>query len=162
MDTIQTLLDQLEDKRLDYVMARSRVSSDRQAYLDAGISRQTFYGWPTEERERLNDIAQQLKRAGAVRALMILHDAAEEAAQVKVEGLRSRNERVKQDVATEILDRNLGKPNQPVSQDISGEVSIGITPVDYRTAIASIATGSEQDSLTSGQDQGTGDGPEMG
>lgn len=162
MDELQTLLDQLQDKRLDYVMARSRVSSDRQAYTDAGISRQTFYCWPTEEREMLNDIAQQLKRARALRALQILQDAAEEAAMVKVEGLRSRNERVKQDVATEILDRNLGKPNQPVSSEVSGDITIGITPVDYRTAIATIATGSEQDSLASGQDQSAGDGQKVG
>ena len=109
MDDLRTILDQLSDQRLDYVMARSRVNSDAAGMKDAGLSRATFYGWPTEERERLNELAQRVKREVALRATMILQGAAEEAAQVKITGLRSRNEHVKQDVATEILDRIIGK-----------------------------------------------------
>lgn len=109
MDDLRTILDQLSDQRLDYVMARSRVNSDAAGMKEANLSRTTFYSWPLEERERLNDIAQRVKREVALRATMILHAATEEAARVKIAGLRSRNEHIKQDVATEILDRIVGK-----------------------------------------------------
>jgi len=124
MDDLRTILDQLEDNRLAYVMARSKVTSDRQGYLDAGVSKATFYLWPTEEREKLNDIAQRLKRETAARALMTLQDAAADAAKVKVEGLKSRDERVKQSVATEILDRTVGKV--PTEVEVRGNVTAQI------------------------------------
>jgi hypothetical protein len=109
MSNLRTELDELTDQRLDYVLARSRVNSDSQALRDAGMSRSTFYGWTLDERERLNELAQRVKREAALRAMMVIQDAAEAAAQVKVGGLKSKNEHIKQDVATEILDRIVGK-----------------------------------------------------
>ena len=109
MSDLSTELAQLTDQRLDYVMARSKVNSDRKAIIESGINRNTFYSWPVEERDRLNELAQRIKREAATRALMVIQDAAEEAARVKVSGLKSRNEHVKQDSATEILDRVVGK-----------------------------------------------------
>ena len=123
MDNLRTELDQLEDARLSYVTARSRVNSDRQGFLEAGIAKATFYTWPAAEREKLNALAQRFKRETAERALMILQDAAALAAEVKVSGLKSRDERVKQAAATEIIDRTIGKTDQP----ISGEVNIVVT-----------------------------------
>lgn len=105
-------------------MARSRVNSDAQGYSEAGIHKNTFYSWPAQEREKLNDIAQRFKRETATRALMVLQDAAEAAAKVKVDGLKSRDERVKQAAATEIIDRTIGKSEQPVSGDIRISVSL--------------------------------------
>jgi len=119
MDTLRTELDQLEDLRLAYVMARSRVNSDRQGYMDAGIHKTTFYTWSTEERTHLNDLAQRFKRETAERALMALQDAVIEAAEVKVGGLHSRDERVKQGASSEILDRVLGKATN--SFEVSGK-----------------------------------------
>jgi hydroxypyruvate isomerase len=132
LDNLQTVLGQLEDKRLDYVRARSMVNSDSQACKDAGIARATYYTWPQDERDQLNELAQQLKRATVARAIMALQAAAEEAAQVKIAGLKSRDERLKQSAATEILDRNIGKPKQAVDVTTGGEplkiVNIGIDP----------------------------------
>ncbi len=119
MEDLRAELDKLEDKRLAYVMARSRVNSDSQGYSDAGIHKNTFYSWPSEEREKLNDLAQRVKREAATRALIVLQDAAEKAALVKTKGLESRDERVKQAVATEILDRTVGKP--ATSLEVSGK-----------------------------------------
>jgi alanyl-tRNA synthetase len=112
MNDLRAELDQLQDARLDYVLARSKVNSDAQGYKDAGVSKATFYSWPAEEREQLNELAQRIKREVATRVLMVLQDSAEQAATVKVAGLKSRNEHIKQDVASEILDRILGKATQ--------------------------------------------------
>jgi heptaprenylglyceryl phosphate synthase len=119
MDDLRDYLEQLKDSRLDYVMARSKCNSDSEAYRQAGISKPVFYRWLPEEREKLNDLAQRVKRETATRALMVLQDAAEQAALVKTKGLESRDERVKQAVATEILDRTVGKP--ATSLEVSGK-----------------------------------------
>jgi len=119
MNDLRAELDKLEDARLNYVMARARVNSDAQGYKNAGIPITSFYTWPAEERERLNNLAQRVKREAAMRALMVLQDAAEEAARVKAAGLRSRDERIKQSASSDILDRTIGKPTAPV--EISGQ-----------------------------------------
>ncbi len=126
MDDLKTLLDKLEDHRLDYVMARSKCRSTSEALRESGVSRNTFYSWDESERTRLDELAQRFKRETGARALMILQDAAAEAAEVKVAGLKSRDERVKQAASTEILDRAIGKNDQPVS----GEVTIHVTVDD--------------------------------
>ena len=123
MDTLRDELEQLEDNRLAYVMARAVATSDRQGYTEGGVAKTTFYKWSEEERNKLNALAQRFKRETAERALMILQDAAAFAAEVKVSGLKSRDERVKQAAATEIIDRTIGKTDQPVS----GEVNIVVT-----------------------------------
>ena len=109
MSDLSTELALLTDQRLDYVMARSKVNSDRKAIIESGVNRNTFYSWPVDEREKLNGLAQRIKREAATRALIVIQDAAEEAARVKVSGLKSRNEHIKQDASTEILDRIVGK-----------------------------------------------------
>lgn len=124
MDSLRKELDSLEDNRLAYVMARAMSTSDRQGYLDAGIAKNTYYSWPSEEREKLNNLAQRFKRETVARALMVLQDAAAEAAEVKVSGLKSRDERVKQAAATEIIDRAIGKSEQPVSGELTIHVKV--------------------------------------
>ena len=121
MDDLQAVLNKLEDNRLDYVRARSMVNSDSQACKDAGIARATYYTWPAEEREKLNELAQQLKRATVARAILVIQEAAEEAARVKVEGLKDRDKRIRQAAATEILDRNVGKPKQGIDLTSGGD-----------------------------------------
>lgn len=126
MDSLRAELDKLEDNRLSYVIARASATTDAQGIRDAGISRASFYTWPAEERDNLNKLAQRFKRETAERALMILQNATVEAAEVKVSGLKSRDERVKQAASTEILDRAVGKSEQPVS----GELTIHVTVND--------------------------------
>jgi len=120
MNDLQAILEGLEDRELDYVLERSKVSKDSQALRAMGISPGTFYGWEKNKRDHLNELAQELKRASAVRATMILQGAVEEAANVKIEGLKEkRDKRLKQNVATEILDRQLGKPTQRQETELS-------------------------------------------
>ena len=60
------------------------------------------------------------------KARRIMIEFAEEAARVKAGGLKSRNERIKQASATEIMDRTLGKPVQKTEQENSGETIVRI------------------------------------
>ena len=126
MDDLRTILDNLEDAKLDYVWERSRARSDAEAIRKSGISRSTFYSWPKEERTRLNGYAQELKRRRKLVAELYLEEAVEEAARVKVAGLKSRKEHIRQAVATEILDRTVGKPTQPITGEGGGAILIRV------------------------------------
>jgi len=127
MIDLRTELNQLTDLRLDYVMARSRVNSDAQGIRESGVNKTTFYSWGEEERNKLNDIAQKLKRDTALKALTIIQNAAEEAAKVKVAGLKERDPRVRQAAATEILDRGVGKAADKLDVTSQGEKIKGYT-----------------------------------
>ena len=118
MDNLRAELDKLEDRQLAYVAARSKTINDSQAMKECGLSRSTFYGWGEEDREKLNEIAMTIKREVAFRALMVLQDHAEEAADVTVGLLKSRNENIKLRTSQDILDRVIGKAAQPI--EVSG------------------------------------------
>jgi len=126
MDDLRTILDGLEDAKLDYVWERSRARSDAEAIRKSGISRSTFYSWSKEERARLNGYAQELRRRRKLVAELYLQEAVEEAAKVKVAGLKSRKEHIRQAVATEILDRTVGKPAQPITGEGGGAILIRV------------------------------------
>jgi hypothetical protein len=124
MDNLQTLLNGLEDTHLDYVEARSRVNNDAQGYRDAGIPKTTFYKWGMEEIDRLNGIAQQLKRETAWRAMNVFMKNAERAAEKINKLVDSRNEQVSLAAARDISDRVNGKPTQKTDVTIKGDIVI--------------------------------------
>lgn len=119
MNDLRAILDTLETAHLEYVIARSRTTTDAAAYGEIGVAKSTFYTW--ENRENLNALADQLKRQRALKAMLLLEESAEHAAQVKVGGLDSADEKIKQGVATEILDRTIGKPIQRNDLTTGGE-----------------------------------------
>lgn len=125
MTDLKTILDQLEDRELDYVVARSQATSDAQAYKDAGIAKSTFYGWTAERRELLNDYAQQLKRQAKIRALLVLQDSAEEAARQLVGLLESADERIRLNAAGDVLDRTIGRPAQSIQHSTANGDGVG-------------------------------------
>lgn len=118
MDSLRTEIDALEPLKAQWVYARATVRSDKAAYESIGVSRSAFYKWPESERDALRDMAQRLKADVQLRIMQMLEDAAADAAAVKVAGLTSRNESVRQGAASEILDRILGKPTQ--RQELTG------------------------------------------
>jgi hypothetical protein len=124
MNNLKTILDNLEDSRLDYVTARSRCKSTSEALRESGVNRNTFYGWDESERKHLDELAQRLKRETSARALMVLQDNTEKAARVMVGILDNRDPRLKLAASTEILDRTMGKNDQPVNGEINISVSI--------------------------------------
>lgn len=109
-EQLQAVLDQLSADQIRYVVARQHFSTDREAAEEIGISAQTVYRWPDVVKEAVRMMALD----GVVMASHVLHKALAKAALVKVAGLDSANERVRQGVATEVLDRGLGKAAESV------------------------------------------------
>lgn len=135
MEDLSTLLEKLEnDKMRDYVFARSETTSDSDAYKRAHINKAIFYTWPKETRELMNKLAVKIRIDHSFRARSILSEHVAEAAEVKISGLKHRDERIKQSASTEILDRMLGKPKQAVEH--SGEVTETISIVEVIKAHA--------------------------
>ena len=119
------VFDGLDERETAYVLARSDAFSNNQALKACGFS----IGWlRNKDINDLNSRAESLRKDKAIRASMILADAVEEAARVKAAGLKSRDERVKQAVATEIIDRELGKV--PQRQEVTGKDG-GVIVVEF-------------------------------
>jgi len=131
MNDLETVLNNLSDKRLDYVMARSRVNSDAQGYKDAGIPKVSFYKWDEAERNELNEIAQRLKRETAWRAMNVFMKNAERAAEKINKLVDSRNEAIALAAAKDMSDRVHGKPTQKTDVTSGGQViNVTIKAID--------------------------------
>ena len=125
MAKINTIFDNLDSREIDYVQARANAQSDSEALRVCGFSR----GWlNSHDKDDLNERAMNFKTDNVLKAQIILDQAVEEAARIKVEGMRSRNEHIKQGASTEIMDRRMGKPKQAVEH--SGEVKETISIVE--------------------------------
>lgn len=97
-----------------WVMARLSTKTDKEAAGKVGIHPTTVSRW--NNKADLDLAVNLLLREPREAALAILTDAVIDAATLKVKGLGARD---KQQVATEILDRILGRPTQ--RQELSGK-----------------------------------------
>lgn len=109
------ILPQLNANHLRYLAIRNDCTSDAEAAGLLGLHVQTIYTWPPIVKEALNLMLYD----GVIVAAEILRRNATKAAQTKAEGLDSEDERIRQDSASEILDRQLGKPTQ--RQELTGK-----------------------------------------
>lgn len=91
-----------------FAVAMQEYPTKKEAAAAIGITPQTAYNWNGEVDDVVNFMINNI----ALATLGIIQANATKAAQVKVEGLDSKDEKVKQAAATEILDRNLGKAVQ--------------------------------------------------
>jgi Fe-S cluster biogenesis protein NfuA len=133
MNELRAEIDKLSDLKLAYVMARAQGTNDAHGYNTAGIAKTTFYKWSVEERDHLNEVAQRIKRETITRAIMTIQDAADEAAKVKVAGLKERDARVRQAAASEILDRTVGKAADKL--DVTSQQIINILEEYVKPAV---------------------------
>jgi len=116
---LRAILRQLTPEQKRYVRWRPWCNSNTEAAKRARVSINTVNSW-RKAGTPIDEAVALLSDDGIVMAGEILHDAIVEAAEIKVAGLRSRNERMRQDVSSEILDRKLGKPTQ--RQEVSSLV----------------------------------------
>ena len=129
---LRTEIEQLDDDlKRAYVLERSKVNTDKAGYESAGFSKATFYKWPTEERDYLNNLAQRIRTEVSLQIMMRLQEAGLDAVEVKIGGLKARNENIKQKSSTEILEWLIGKPTQKI--DAKSDVNLTATIKQYET-----------------------------
>ena len=124
--TLEQLISELDDKSAMYVFERSKTHNDKEAYNNCGFGKGWFFNKSPEDRERLNDIGSAIRKDRMFAANRKLAEAYERAREVKIEGLQYNDKRLKQSVATEIIDRNIGKPTQRVEQksEVDGTITV--------------------------------------
>jgi len=97
-----------------FCIAMLECPTKKDAAIAVGLEPQTVYRWPDE----VDRVIEQLIHSAAGSAYEILKDSVVKAAAIKHAGLDSDDERTRQGVSTEILDRVLGRALQ--RQEISG------------------------------------------
>ena len=109
---------QLSPDQLRYIYERVTTRTDAEAARNVGLSPETVYNWP--EKRLVQEAVRLMVDDGLQASLDILRRNLARAARVKVAGLDSRKEAIKQAAATEILDRFHGKPTQQSNINVSG------------------------------------------
>jgi hypothetical protein len=107
-ESLSEVLAELTTDQLRFVVARQDYKSDKEAAEAIDLKPDTVYRWPDVVKEAVRLMAldatessRQIRRRNLLKAMM-----------VKIRGLDSNNEELRQKVATEIIEGELGKPKQ--------------------------------------------------
>ncbi|MDI9469336.1 MAG: hypothetical protein QM296_03925 [Bacillota bacterium] len=109
---LESILQQLSVEQIRFVIARLDTDTDKDACTRAGLNYGSFRNTPKEKRELINQAIALMAYDGLVTALHLRRRALAKAMAIKLAGLDSRDERVRQNVATEIIEWELGKAMQ--------------------------------------------------
>jgi hypothetical protein len=108
IDSVAEFLPKLSREQLRFIVAMQEYPSKTAAAEAIGLKPNTVYKWPKVIDDALELIQQDVANAARqMRKQMLL-----KAMHVKLGGLESDDELVKQRVATEIIEGELGKPTQ--------------------------------------------------
>ena len=111
-DELERTIDELTVDQVRFVVARQEFSTDKEAAESVGLHAQTVKRWKGDGVP-LDRAVKLMASDGVVVALKMRRRSLAKAMLVKVAGLDSDNERVRQGVATEIAEWELGKATQP-------------------------------------------------
>ena len=119
-DELDAVLDQLTSDQIRFVVARQEHSTDKDAAVSLGLRPNLVYRW--KHAGIPIDRAVQLMAVDGLRtALRVRGRNLAKAMLVKVAGLDSNSERMRQGVATEIIEWEMGKATQPQRHEGTGE-----------------------------------------
>ena len=117
-NNLDAMLARLSIDEIRFLVARSEVTTDKEAAGLIGLSPRTVKGWPMERKELIRAALRFMAQDGLVTALHLRRRSLAKAMAVKVKGLETSDERLRQNVATEIIEWELGKATQPT--ELSG------------------------------------------
>lgn len=123
-EQLDNILAQLTTDQIRFVIARQECATDKEAAEAIGIKPDTVYHWPALVKETVRLMAED----GLVVARHIRRRNLAKAMMVKVAGLDSGDERLRQNVATEIVEWEMGRAAQPHEGDIVIRYSGNIDP----------------------------------
>jgi DNA-binding transcriptional regulator YiaG len=120
-EQLRAVLKQLSTDQIKFVVARQEHTSDKDAALAIGVQPNTVYQWKSRKEAPLDEAVQLMAQDGVVVAVHLRRRMLAQAMLVKVEGLSSADEKVRQSVATEIIEWELGKAMQGLRHEGTGE-----------------------------------------
>jgi len=114
-----------------FLIARSETTTDKEAATAIGYSPRTIVGWPAGRKELIRRALRYMAQDGLVTALHLRRRNLAKAMAVKVRGLDSDDDRLRQQVATELIEWELGKATQTNKNEDSGEFIIRVVRDKY-------------------------------
>jgi hypothetical protein len=119
-EEFQSILKTLSANQLRFVIARQEYPTDGEAAKAVNVQPDTVYRWPKEVKRAVELMAHD----GIITAIELRRRALAKAMAVKVAGLDSEDEKVRQAVASELIEWELGKATQKNDNDNknSGEI----------------------------------------
>lgn len=119
---LDEVLGRLTFDQIRFVVARNEIHKDKDAAESIGLSPNTVKYWK-QEGAPIDEALHLMSRDGAITALHIRRRHLAKAMAVKVKGLDSDDEKVRQDVATELIEWELGKATQKQAIDANIHVT---------------------------------------
>lgn len=122
------IIKQLTSTQLRFVIARNDSKSDKEAAEIIGISPSTVRNW--DNKEVVDEAVRLMLVDGVITARELRRRNLAKAMAVKVSGLDSVDEKLRQSVATEIIEWEMGKAQGSVDVTSKGEqiqyVNVGV------------------------------------
>ena len=118
IDNLDAMLSCLSLDEIRFLVARSEVTTDKEAARIIGLSPSTVKGWPMERKELIRGALRLMAEDGLITALHLRRRSLAKAMAVKVKGLEAEDDRLRQSVATEIIEWELGRAAQPIEHEI--------------------------------------------
>jgi len=111
---ISELWSQLNRNQRRFVVAMQEFPTKKEAAESIGLEPDTVYRWPDVVDRAVDAFSSDVEAA----VMGVLRSIAGKAAMIKASGLDSEDEKIRQAVASEIIDRILGKATQ--RQEVTG------------------------------------------
>jgi len=131
-EQLSQVLEKLSLDQIRYVVARQEFSTDKDAAESIDLKPDTIYRWPSE----VKDAVRLMAFDGLATAQHIRRKALAKAMLIKVKGLDSGDDVLRQRVATEIIEWEMGRAMQP--QEITGAEGTPLIPQRAETALEKI------------------------
>jgi hypothetical protein len=120
-EQLAAILDQLSTDQIRFVIARQEFKTDKEAAESIDLKPDTVYHWKSREGAPLNEAVRLMAGDGLVIAQHLRRRNLAKAMAVKVAGLDSKDERMRQGIATEIIEWEMGKAEQPQKHTGTGD-----------------------------------------
>ena len=117
---LQAVLRQLTTDQIRFVVARQEFDTDKEAALSANLKPNTVYQWKCRSNAPIDEAVRLMALDGLIAATELRRRNLAKAMSVKVKGLDEKNAKLRQDVATEIIEWEMGKATQKIES--KGEV----------------------------------------
>jgi len=142
-EQLGAVLGQLSTDQIRFVVARLEKQTDKEAAESLEMKPDTVYHWKSRDKAPIDEALRLMAEDGLVVAQHVRRRNLAKAMLVKVGGLDSNSENIRQGVATEIIEWEMGKPTQRA--ELSGkdggpiETSVTLTDEKRDRALSSLA-----------------------
>lgn len=109
---LEQILERLSVDQIRFVIARVDSITDKEAAEKVGLNYGSIRQWPREIKELIDRACHLMAEDGLITALHLRRRALARAMEIKLRGLDSKDEKIRQAVATEIIEWELGKATQ--------------------------------------------------